>query len=118
MGQPTLCILTSDPALQRAVAAHFVTRGGFRVTGELPPANEPGDPVLALLPVSECSLDRCRQLAAEGLSVLVLAAIPRRDEKAAYLAAGAVAYLPMTVSPAGLVDDVREAIQVGPTSGG
>ena len=56
---------------------------------------------------ADCPSERCAELAAAGVRVVVLAPVPRQGERDRYLRAGAAAYLPMDVDGRELVRSVR-----------
>jgi hypothetical protein len=55
---------------------------------------------------ADCPIARCRELAAAGHRVLIVAPIPQPAQAEAYASAGAASYLPMDIN----VMDLTEAI--------
>ena len=100
MAEPLVHIEASAPDLARALRFHLQSLG-LRVTnGSAHAAN------VVITLVTECSTDRCRELAAEGVRVIVLAPVPRDADRERYTAAGAF-YLPMTLDRTLLVSAIR-----------
>ena len=64
---------------------------------------------ILVVPAAELSLPACEDLASRGFQVIVLAALPRPLDEASYRAAGATAYVLMTIDPAPLVDAIQRA---------
>ena len=110
-------VVTSDAALQKALTARLERSPRVVMTSHLDPFNRTG---IVVTPASECEIERCAKLAARGLTVIILAAIPRPLEQERYLRAGAAAYVPMTIDSELLLAEIdREIDQVdGATPGG
>ncbi len=106
-------VVTSDAVLQRALTARLERSPRLVLTtedGQLDPLNRDA---IVVTPASECEVERCAKLAAHGLTVIILAAIPRPFEKERYLRAGAVAYIPMAIDSEQLLAEIyREIDQV------
>jgi hypothetical protein len=114
MGRPLLYILAKDPALRRVLAAQLAAGDNFTVTTAVPDRAANGQAPIVVAAASDCPPSDCRRLTSLGLRVVVLASIPRAGERAAYLGAGAVAYLPMTVGPGGVSEDIKRALDEAP----
>ncbi len=72
------------------------------------PAPKPGptcSPVV-VAPVSDCPPETCGMLAGQGWHVVLLAPVPRKEERERYMASGAIGYVPMTVQS----DELRGAV--------
>jgi hypothetical protein len=106
-------VITSDAALQKALTARLERSPRLVLTnedGQLDPVNRTG---IVVTPASECEVERCAKLAAHGLTVIILAAIPRPFEQERYLRAGASAYIPMAIDSEQLLAEIyREIDQV------
>lgn len=71
-------------------------------------ALSPGD-ILITTP-SDCSAVECHYLSERGMRVIVLAPVVREFDRARYLEAGAVAYIPMLLDTADLVAAIGNAL--------
>lgn len=60
-----------------------------------------------VIPSAELTPGRCRELAAEGPEIVILAAFPRQIDQSSYTAAGAAAYVPMSVDAGPLIEAIR-----------
>ncbi len=103
-------VVTSDAALQRALTARLERSPRLVLTtedGDQDPINRAD---IVVTPASECEVERCARLAAHGLTVIILAAIPRGFEKERYLRAGAAAYIPMAIDSEQLLAEIYREI--------
>jgi len=105
---PSLHVVTSDGALKKALVTRLDRALGMNLShdGQRHPP-EPDDIVVST--TTECPAGRAAELAASGVHVIVLSAIPREDERDRYRQAGAEAYLPMSTDVTQLVDAIRHA---------
>lgn len=81
---------------------------GLAVTASYPSAFS-GTSRIVVIPVADCSAFECRDLVEAGAAVIVLAALPSDKQRAAYLHAGATAYVSMTPGTPDLLDAVTSA---------
>jgi DNA-binding NarL/FixJ family response regulator len=104
-------VATTDATLHRALRSRLSRAEGFSVSdfGRASGALTMGDIVITT--VSECPVDHCAEMAAKGLAIIILAAIPRQSEADQYRAAGAAAYVAMTVDSEDLMSAVRIAAE-------
>jgi DNA-binding NarL/FixJ family response regulator len=72
----------------------------------------PGD-VLITTP-NDCSAVECHYLSQLGMRVIVLAPVIREFDRARYIEAGAVAYIPMLLDMADLVAAINNALDEQP----
>jgi len=107
MTNRTVRVETSDRLLRRALVAQLRQEPAF-VLLESSDTRNGSDIVVST--TSDCPSDRCKELAAKGTQVVVLAAIPRSEERARYQLAGARAYIPMTADGPLLLKEIREAV--------
>lgn len=98
-----LRIDTSDQRLHRALSDLLAGTPEGDGTGR----------TVVVAPAGDCPSDRCAALTAAGCRVIILAPIPRADDQARYAAAGAFAYLPMSIDARSLRSTVRAALQPG-----
>jgi DNA-binding NarL/FixJ family response regulator len=102
----TVQVVASDEALRSALVNRLQA-------ADLEPAPRGGtldhvcSPGVVVATTSDCPSERCAELAASGVRVVVLAPVPRPGERERYLRAGAAAYLPMDVDGRELVRSVR-----------
>lgn len=102
--------MTGDGLLRRALVAHLRQDPCFALAALDGHDSEVHASEVVISTTSECPADRCQQLTDEGVSVVVLAAIPKPDERARYRSAGARAYIPMTADGLSLMAQIREAV--------
>jgi hypothetical protein len=96
--------------LRRALVAQLRQAPDF----ELPELGGPMDGASAsdvvVSTTSDCPEGRVAEFARDGVRVVVLAAIPRKEECRRYRSAGASAYIPMTADGVSLLKEIREAV--------
>lgn len=105
-------VLTADRKLGDALIQRFNELDGVsarRFDADV----QPGFRRVVVTPVADCPEGRCAELTTRGFRVIVLAPVARASEETQYLRAGAIAYLPMMVDGAALVDTLREALSSG-----
>jgi DNA-binding NarL/FixJ family response regulator len=109
MAPHSIHVVSSDSALRRALVARLGRSPDLSLptTGWSLDVQLPGR--IVVVPASECSPGACRDLVARGHSVIVLAAVLRDNDRERYLAAGAAAYVPMTVDSEQLLEALRMA---------
>ncbi len=108
--EPILHVLTHDVRLGRALVDLCRRVEGLHIGGIRPiDAFAPGESSLVLSPTPECTTGICEQIVRAGAKVIVLAPIPRDNERLAYIGAGAHAYLPMELRSNTLLTTVHEA---------
>lgn len=110
MGTRVVHVVTGDGLLRRALVAHLRQEPHFAlaVDGGQDEVVRPSEVVIST--TTECPTARCQELTDEGVSVIVLAAIPKPEERARYRSAGARAYIPMTADGLSLVAQIRAAV--------
>ncbi len=103
-------IATSDPSLRRALTARLERTPGLTLSSSdgTEGLQQPSDIVIS--PASDCSPERCAELAVNGVTVIVLAAIPRESERQRYASAAAAAYVPMAVDSQQLLSAIWQAV--------
>lgn len=106
MASRTVRVETSDRLLRRALVAQLRQEPAF-VLLESSDNGHGSDIVVST--TTDCPSDRCKELVATGTRVVVLAAIPRSEERARYQLAGARAYIPMTADGLSLLKEIRAA---------
>ena len=103
-------IFTTDSALRHALAARI----GTSSTALISPCCEDEDTVVAgdlvISPSGDCPPARCEELSHAAAKVIILAALPRQDEEVRYAAAGASAYIPMTLDSDLLIRTVDQLV--------
>lgn len=95
-------------ALERLLRSVDHIRSGVK-------GDEPGAGDIVVAPAADCPPDCCAELVARGVNVIVLAAVPRPREQAAYNAAGVYAYVPMAVDTTELTDAIAAALRATAT---
>jgi hypothetical protein len=105
-------VVSADGALRRALVArlerapelHEHTEGaaGFEGIG-------PGDVVVTT--PADCPPERAHELVRAGAAVIILAPIPRPEERARYERAGAAAYIPMLIDGVDLVRAIARSLE-------
>lgn len=104
----TVHVVTSDGALKRALLAKLERIPGLDLfTRDGMTALQPKDIVVAT--TTDCPTERVAELAASGVRVIILAAVPRTTDSDRYRQAGAEAYIPMAVDTTQLVDAIQQA---------
>ncbi len=111
MAPKTVYIATDNAALRRGLMAQFGQQPSLFFVPDSSPDGlaVPGD-VLVSTP-SDTPAERCAELAAEGLRVVILAPVPREREHQRYRLAGAAAYLPMSVEHGQLLSEVQRVVE-------
>lgn len=107
MPNRTVRLETNDRLLRRALAAQLRHEQDFRL---LDTDDHADGSDIVVSTTTDLPIERCRELAAAGARVVVLAAIPTSDERARYEQAGASAYIPMTADGPLLLKEIREAV--------
>ncbi len=107
---PDVFVMVSDAELSRAVARWARhTLPGTAVEVALPSrALRASDVVITT--EGDCTTFRCAEFVQTGVAVIVLAAVPRPSSELHYRAAGAAAYLPMSLD----TRPIAQAITVRP----
>jgi DNA-binding NarL/FixJ family response regulator len=107
--QPTgpLWLALGDRALYRALRAQLARLADwdFRPVDEPLDGAPPGAIVVST--PSVLGIQECRELANRGIHVVILCPVLRNSEREAYLAAGAAAYVPMSVEGRELYEALR-----------
>jgi hypothetical protein len=101
-------ILTADPVLRNALVARLREPGTGVAELRIEVGNHMGPLDVVVAPTTDCPPERCAELDARGANVVILAPIPRDDERERYLAAGARGYIPMNVDAAQLLRTIRD----------
>ncbi len=104
----SLHVVTSDGALQKALRARLSGALGVDLSHD-GQRRQPARDDIVVSTTTECPADRAAELAAAGVHVIILSAIPREEERVRYRQAGADAYLPMSMDVTELVDAIRHA---------
>lgn len=99
---------TNDRLLRRALLAQLRQEPAFVLRDAADGDGNSSDVVLST--TTDLPTDRCKELVSKGARVIVLAAIPKKDECARYQLAGARAYIPMTADGVSLLKEIREAV--------
>ncbi|MCC7366743.1 MAG: hypothetical protein IT303_20465 [Dehalococcoidia bacterium] len=102
-------MVTSDRLLRRALLAQLRQAPEF-VLPECGNTDDPEATDVVVSTTSDCPEGRVAEFTKDGVSVVVLAAIPRNDECRRYRSAGASAYIPMTADGVSLLKEIREAV--------
>lgn len=99
-------VLARDERIRSGLESRLV-KAGFSLED-----GDPQGPVarLVIAPVNDCPVDLCASLSARNWKVIILAAIPRDDERLEYIRAGAYAYLQMDLNTTAL-DEVLAAFR-------
>lgn len=105
-------VITADGALRRALVSRLQNAPNLPVTvlQERPENGHYAPGEILLIPVSELPLERCEELARQGLRVIALAPMPRESDGVRYRDAGAAAYIPMSVDLAPLLGAVKSLL--------
>jgi len=107
-------VATSDVSLHRALKSRLARTDGVTVSAFEGAVGEAAKGDIVVTTVSECPVEHCAELSTRGIAVIVLAAIPRQSEADQYRAAGAAAYIAMTVNSDELLREVRRAMERRP----
>lgn len=102
-------VATSDVSLHRALRSRLTRTEPFKVSAFEGAVGEAARGDIVVTTVSACPVEHCAELASQGVAVIVLAAIPRQAEADQYRAAGAAAYIAMTVDSEELLRELRGA---------
>lgn len=105
-------VSTADRKLAEALLQRFNELEGVSAR-RFDADSQPGSRHVVVTPVADCPEGRCSELTSRGFRVIVLTPVARATEQARYLNAGAIAYLPMVVDAAALVEALREALSPG-----
>lgn len=100
-------VSTGNPALRRAVLHQLREAPDLGPWFDGSPDGKAPPGALLISTTSDCPAERCAELAALGVAVVILAAIPRNDDRELYQRAGAAAYLPMSIRPGELLSQLR-----------
>lgn len=103
-------VVIRDPGLRRALTLRLCAQFRLNAEGGMP---APERPQVILTTNSDLRPEGCRDAVGEGHAVVVLAALPRREEEANYLDAGATAYLAMGLDSAALQRALESALSAG-----
>ena len=98
---PEVALLIAHTGLRQALEP-YLRAWGF---GVVPFGGEP--PPVVVTTATDSPVPVCAELARRGTSVVVLATVPRENERALYLRSGAAAYVPMS----GAGDQLLQAIR-------
>jgi hypothetical protein len=104
-------VVASDPVLSRALTSRLQREIDIAVSTN--GASQVGGGAIIVTTPLDCAPARCREMVDRGAVVLVLAALPRRNEEDAYRQSGASGYLPMMGDGSNLADAVRRIIEAG-----
>lgn len=105
-------VVSADGALRRALVSRLTNAPGMdvRVQADVPRDWNYLRGDIVVIPATEVPPARCQSLAASGIHVIVLAALPRQTERASFLAAGAFAYVTMAVDLSPLTDAIQKGL--------
>lgn len=111
VGAPTIRVIAADNTLRNALVRQIERSGRFAIaTVAEPVLDGAGLDDVVITTVSDCPTEDCRIMAARGARVIILTPIPREREGHAYASAGAVAYLPMRVDGADLLETLSNML--------
>ncbi len=107
-------VVSSDGALRRALVARLERAPELHhhTSGDLDFSSiRPGDVVVTT--PADCPPERAHELVRAGAAVIILAAIPRQEERSRYERAGVAAYIPMLIDGVDLLRAIGQSLARG-----